>query len=141
VGVHSLDTHENRRHALPLTFVRSSPTMDAAGIHEGRRKPAATSNNFTNDACRNVVASFNDFINDACCSLQRWLNDAYRNYVAAFYEITNEFRPNGQRRFNDCHRSLIATLKDPANDGRRRTLTTSQRKLPQYCRSSPTIRL
>jgi len=49
VAVHSLYAHENRRDALPLTFVRCWPTTLTAGFNDGRRKIAATVNDPAND--------------------------------------------------------------------------------------------
>jgi len=68
--------------------------MDAAGINEDFRKAAATSDDFTNDPCRerqrrsndayrNIAPSINDFVNGVCRSFQGWLNDARRKYAAA----------------------------------------------------------
>ena len=108
--MHSLDAHERRRDARPLTFVRCWPTTLTAVLNDDCRKNAATTNEPANDICRMA---------------QRRANDLRRRYAVNNHGAGN----GGRRRFSTMfHRPLP---QDCRNCQR-----FCQRPLPRQCRES-----
>jgi hypothetical protein len=121
VNVHSLDAHERRRDARPLTFVRCSPTPLTASV---------------NDGCRKIAATVNDSANDRCRMAHRRANDLRGRYAANNHGAGN----GGRRRFSTMyHRPLPQDCRNCQRFCQRpspRGTTNDQRHLPRQSRES-----